>query len=135
MRDFAPGQRWTYATRPGEESSTILILATEPGDDGGIVHIRVEGLHLHTPHGEQGELAHSPISDAALRHSVTALVEENAALPDDHAGLRHWADAYSRGEAGYFTLSVAEIVAAIEEVVGGAAGSDAPPLFRKANPK
>lgn len=134
MPDFAPGQRWTYATRPGEETSTVLILAHEDSPGGGIVHIRVDGLRLRTPQGEQSELAHSPIAEASLRGSVIDLIEEHVPLPGDLSGLRHWEAAFARGEAGFFTLSVAEIVAAVEEAVNSSE-RDGPPLFHKSNPK
>lgn len=127
MPDFAPGQRWSYATRPGEPRSTVLILARDDSPGGGIVHIRVEGLRLRTPHGEQTELAHSPIAEASLRASVTALIETHVPLPGDLSGLRHWEAAFARGEAGAFTLSVAEIVGAVEQAVGSGPDGLPPP--------
>lgn len=123
MRDFMPGQRWTYATRPGEETSTVLVLAREDSPGGGIVHIRVDGLRLRTPHGTQSELAHSPIAEASLRASVLHVIEDGVPLPADDAGRRHWEAAFARGEAGCFTLGVAEILAAVEEAISGAAGT------------
>lgn len=135
MRAFTPGQRWTYRTRPGEDTSTLLILAREDSPAGGIVHIRVEGLRLRTTHGEQSDLPHTPLAEASLRASVLELVEDGVPLPADTSGLQHWEAAYARGEAGFFTLDVAAVVAAVEEMVGGAPAAEDDPLFRKANRK
>lgn len=127
---FAPGQRWAYRTRPGEEGSTVLIL--RGGEDTW--HITVDGLHLKNPYtagGVQTDLPHSPISAGALRTSVTELLEAGATLPGDQSGYGQWRAARERGEAGIFTLEVAQIVAALEEAVNTPRPSEGNPLFQK----
>ncbi|MDV6375212.1 hypothetical protein [Deinococcus arenicola] len=127
---FAPGQRWAYRTRPDEEISTVLLLR----GGGDTWHITVDGLHLRNPYtagGVQTDLPHSPISEGALRASVTDLLEESAALPDDQSGYETWREAHERGEAGVFTLEVAEIVAALEQAVNTPRPSEGNPLFQK----
>ncbi|OLV18014.1 hypothetical protein [Deinococcus marmoris] len=127
---FAPGQRWAYRTRPGKAASTLLILR----GGGDTWHITVDGLHLKNPYtagGVQTDLPHSPISAGALRASVSALLEEGATLPEDQSGYEQWRGAHERGEAGVFTLEVAQIVTALEEAVNTPRPSEGNPLFQK----
>ncbi|WP_309573226.1 hypothetical protein [Deinococcus sp.] len=141
MPEFAPGQRWTYHTRPGEETSTVLILASEHspengGPDSPVVHIRLDGLRLHSPHlagGVQEDLAHSPVSEAALKDSVMELIQEGVAVNEDLDGLEDWRDAYARGEAGVFTLPVKELVEAVEQAINATPEPGGHALFRKSN--
>ena len=47
MEPFAPGQVWTYKTRPGEEASRIIVCRVETDPKlGEIVHIHVNGLQI-----------------------------------------------------------------------------------------
>lgn len=127
---LAPGQRWAYRTRPGEEGSTVLILR----GGGDTWHVAVDGLQLNNPYttgGVQTALPHSPISAQALRASVTELLEEDATLPDDQGGYETWREAHERGEAGVFTLQVAQIVAALEEAVNAPRAPEVNRLFQK----
>ncbi|THF88729.1 hypothetical protein E7T09_06000 [Deinococcus sp. KSM4-11] len=138
MPTFAPGQRWTYHTRPGEETSTVLILAMETGPDDVAVHIRLDGLRLRSPHlagGLQEELAHSPVSESALQASVIDLIEDDVVLPVDQGGLERWRDAFTRGEAGVFTLPVAALVDAVEQAINTTPDAGGPALFHKSNLK
>jgi hypothetical protein len=120
MTPFAPGQRWTYRTRPGEETSTALILKREELPGGPVLHVQLDGLRLHNPLTETGlqtELGHLPISETAARECLTGLIEEHATLPTDLSGYQQWRTAFDAGEAGVFTLPLADIVGALEEAV------------------
>ncbi|MFB9992123.1 hypothetical protein ACFFLM_09145 [Deinococcus oregonensis] len=120
MTPFAPGQRWTYRTRPGEETSTAFILKREELPHGPVLHIQLDGLHLHnplTPGRLQTELGHLPITEAAAQACLTGLIEEHVTLPTDLSGYRQWRAAFEAGEAGTFDLPLAEIVETLEQVI------------------
>ena len=118
--DFQAGQRWTYRTRPGEDTSTVLILRRDDEPTGTVLHIALDGLRLGNPHlpgGVQPQLAHAPVTAEALRASVLELIQTGALLPTDDSGYRQWREAADRGEAGVFTLPLAEILDLIGQVV------------------
>lgn len=120
MEPFAPGQRWAYRTRPGEEGSTLVVLRRELlGGEQPALHIQLQGLRLKNPMtagGVQTALGHLPMSEEAVRASVTELLETGVQA-DDGGGYAQWREAHERGEAGVFTLMVAEVVQALEEAV------------------
>jgi len=62
---------------------------------------------------------HLPFSEAAIEKSVTALLADSAPLPAFEDGYREWRTAYEAGEAGVFTVSVAEAVSFIEAALDG----------------
>lgn len=119
MPAIAVGQEWHYHTRPGEETSTLVILRLETDSSyGDIVHIAIHGLHIKNarrPDGENTELPHAPISRAALIPSLTTLAAASVPVPDYKEGYQEWLKA--RG--GVFSISVAEIVAYVEKALGG----------------
>ncbi len=118
--DFQAGQRWTYRTRPGEDTSTVLILRRDDEPTGTVVHVALDGLRLGNPHlrgGVQPHLGHAPVTADALRASVLELIQTGALLPTDDSGYRQWREAADRGEAGVFTLPLAEILNLIGQVV------------------
>lgn len=111
---YRPGQKWAYQTRRGEEGSTLTILKVEQDPKlGEIVHIAIDGVKIKTPTGVQTKLPHSPISAKALDGSVTRLVAEKVAIPDFSAGYDEWKAAHG----GVFTISVANVIDAIEQVM------------------
>jgi hypothetical protein len=63
----------------------------------------------------QDHLPHAPVTRQALEASVTELVQEGAALPDISEGYAVWLLAFEKGQAGVFTLPVAQIVQHIED--------------------
>jgi len=101
---FAPGQVWRYATREGEEQSRVHILRidTHPKTGHEIVHIAISGART--------SIGHAPISRDALERSGLSLEAKSAPLPDFEEGYRIWRDDFDAGNAGVFTVSVAEIV-------------------------
>lgn len=131
MREFERGQRWTYRTRPGEETSTALILHFERSPDGsGIVSVQLDNLRIQnsaSPSGLTELIGHVPVAEDNFDSSVLELIEAQAALPEDESGYQQWLEAFQRGEAGVFPLDLAEIVEAMAQALA------APPanLFQK----
>jgi hypothetical protein len=115
--DFAVGQVWDYTSRPGEASSTVTVLRIDrPEGQPAIVHVAIMGLHVKNPHAPTGfssDIKHVPMSEVALRSSVTKLVRTNSQLPDYEAGYAQWKQA--RG--GVFTVSVADAVDFVERAM------------------
>lgn len=144
MKPFAPGQRWTYRTRPGEETSTLLVLGCDPrrpaegeerAEDRSVVSVRLDALQMVGPEGPGSwisELAHTPVAEENVRESVLDLLEEDAALPADLSGYLGWQLDYERGEAGFFTVPVAEILDLLESLMGPPPGPQHP-TFLKSN--
>ncbi len=117
--DFREGQAWSYRNRPGEEASLIYIaridrdLGTKP-----IFHLYIDGLKLKNPLIEgqvQDVLHHVPASQEALEASVVELVQAAAGVPDISEGYAIWRTAFEKGQAGVFTIPVAQIVQHIED--------------------
>ena len=116
---FEVGQVWRYNTRPGEEASRLYIahidrdLATRT-----IFHLYIDGLKLQNPlmaGGVQDHLTHVPVSRETLEASVTELQQENVLPPDISEGYVLWREAFEKGQAGVFTVPVAQIVGIIEQ--------------------
>jgi len=111
---YYPGQVWSYHTRPGEKDSRLTVLQVDEIGPERIVHIRVEGFSLPGPEGKPiHTLPHMPIFEAALDRSVIALLEEDVPLPEYAEGYVLWHEAFSQGEAGAFSTTVAEAIEAI----------------------
>jgi len=118
-RDFSQGQIWAYQTRPGEEASTVLINKVEVDEKlGRIFHISVRGVKVKNPHlegvGVTSELPHFPVSRETLEKSLTKFINTSAPSPEYIEGYKEWKRAFDLGEAGIFSISVAEIVNVIE---------------------
>jgi hypothetical protein len=117
--NFEVGQVWSYRTRPGEDASRLYIaridrnLGSQP-----IFHLYIDGLKLKNPLAEgevQDHLPHVPVSRQTLEASVIALQQENVLPPDISEGYVIWREAFERGEAGVFTLSVQQLIQYIED--------------------
>lgn len=118
---FALGQVWLYKTRPTEPDSRVLIGKVESTPElGTIVHVKLVGLRIKSPSapGEFGSvMSHVPITEAALNDSATQLTNEQADLSGFSDGYNNWLTAYQAGDAGVFTLSLADVVDTIEEAL------------------
>ena len=121
MQTFAPGQVWTYNTRPGEERSRIVICRVETDPKlGEVVHIHVNGVRLknkHAPGGSSDQVGHMPYSGEALRKSLTKLESTGAALPAFEDGYQEWRGAFDKGKAGVGTAPVSEAIAGTESAL------------------
>ena len=111
--DYAAGQVWRYHARPQDVGSLLKIQRIDAGPAGGrglIYHISIIGVHIG-PGGVIGEIAHTPVSRETLDGSVTDLVDTDTKFPDAAPGIAEWRAA----NGGVFTITVAEIVAAIDQ--------------------
>jgi hypothetical protein len=119
--DFAVGQVWSYQTRPGEEKSTVLIDKIETDAKlGSIFHISISSVHVRSKLAASGIatiLPHCPVSKQSLEMSVTRLVGQAPPNPEFEAGYAEWRQAFDRGRAGIFTISIAEIVDTFERLL------------------
>src|SRR5712672_2392569 len=119
--DYKEGQLWSYRSRPGVESSVVLIILIEQhAKIGSIYHISV--LQAHLPNLKNGsrltmDLPHFPVSKETLDKSVVSLLGHREILAAYRNGYNIWRAAFDAGRAGVFTLSVAEIVATIEDTI------------------
>ncbi len=116
---FQVGQVWSYRTRAGEDASRLYIARIDR-DLGAkpIFHLYIDGLKLKNPLLEskvQDHLVHVPVSREALEASVIALQSENVLPPDISEGYVLWLEAFERGQAGVFTMSVQQVVQYIED--------------------
>jgi hypothetical protein len=119
---FQPGQVWRYHARPGEEGSTLTVLKVETHPKTGvIVHIAVSGVRVRTPSGgPTTELGHLPLSEEALRRSVTTKVRDGAPTNRGTAGYQEWRRAFEAERGGVFTTTVAECVSFVEQAANQA---------------
>lgn len=109
--NFRPGQVWRYQTRPHEPHSTLTILLVEDTT----VHICIDQIRLRNKHVEGGiqtEFPHTPIQLEALQRSVTEQVDniEITEMPEGY-------DIWREQKGGVFSLEVAEVLNAIEEML------------------
>lgn len=120
MEEFSAGQEWKYSTRPNEENSTLVILKVEKYEGvGEVLHIAVDGLSIKNaakPESPHSDISHMPFVAEAIRNCVTELVG-NVDIPDFSEGYDCWKEAYEDGDAGFFTISVAESVEFMEETL------------------
>jgi hypothetical protein len=120
-QDFASGQVWAYKTREADPGSTLLIDKVE--DDprhGEIFHVSVYDVHVRNPRAAGGvitSLPHFPVSRKTLESSCTKLVGRRDPDPAYLAGHGVWRKAFDEGNAGVFAISVADIVAGIEQTL------------------
>jgi hypothetical protein len=122
--NYEIGQIWRYRTRDGEENSQIVILNSIRVGIDTVYSICVEGVKLKNPWiqgGIQTTLPHSPVSKEALDLSVLESIGIRQNPLDDYAEeFQEWKEPFDRGEAGYFIITIAEILDLIEQAVNNA---------------
>lgn len=120
-QDFSEGQVWSYKTRKGEENSRVLINQVEENQKlGKIFHISVSGVKVKNPRiagGISTDLPHFPVSAETLKKSLTKLEGKRQPNPDYYEGYQTWKSAFDKGEAGIFTIDVADIVGVVETAI------------------
>ena len=118
---YKVGQVWTYRTRPYEAGSVLTIVKTEVDDKlGSIIHIHLQGLRIKNPQAELGFTSfatHLPCSEEAIDQSVTELRQASGLFPGYEEGHQEWRKAFDAGNAGIWSIPVAEMVAAMETVL------------------
>lgn len=119
--NFKAGQVWNYATRNGEESSTLTILKIEKYDNGDIiVHIRVDSVKIHSAQSATGYtsfIGHLPYSEKAISNSITKLAGQNENLPDFSEGYNQWKEAWVSGKGGYWTVALKQAIDSIDKAM------------------
>jgi hypothetical protein len=122
---FAPGQVWTYRTRPGEGASRAVICRVDEATSAGaVVHVQVLGVALRNPAADGGVstvAGHVPLTEAALRASVLERAPGRAACAGFEAAHAAWATAVAAGRAGAFKVPVAEALDAVQRAVDASA--------------
>ena len=115
---YKVGQKWSYSTRPGEETSYLIILKIDNDPKlGKIIHIAMRGLKMknrRSPDGISENVDHMPFSEEAIEKSGLKLLKEQTELPDFEQGYRMWREAFDAGRAGVYTITVAEAVNVME---------------------
>jgi hypothetical protein len=115
---YAEGQVWEYRTRPGDEGSLLKIQRIEawpdaPSEDGRrVYHISLIGVRFG-PQRPPSELQHFPVSRETLDASVVRPSETIADFPIPDEGIAAW----RADRGGVFTIPVAEIVEALEQML------------------
>jgi len=117
--EIKEGDCWTYATRPGEEGSFLVIRKIETLPKvGEVVHISVFGVKIKNAAdrtGFTGEVAHLPVAGENLRASLKDKVEKK--VPDIawKTGYGVWRKGFDAQRAGVFRKSVSECITYVEE--------------------
>lgn len=105
---FAPGQVWEYNTRPEDSGSTLVVCHVETLNGETLVHVYVRGVTLSLgDEARETDIAHLPMSEAALAASVTQQSGTVDQLPPFQAGYNIW----RTENGGYFTIPVASVIA------------------------
>jgi hypothetical protein len=112
---FMPGQVWQYQARPGEENSTLTVLCIDELEEDAIIHIRVDGIHL----GNGDSIEHLPFSSSALEASLTTFIKHLDKAPEFSEGYDQWKAAFDSGIAGYWKITVAEVLEALSATMQG----------------
>lgn len=118
---FSEGQVWSYKNRIGEGGSTVLINKVESHPKlGKIFHISIFGVKVKNSRVADGistDFPHFPVSQETLNKSVIKLIGKREENPEYLNGYNIWKQAFDNGEAGIFTITLAEIVRVIEESI------------------
>jgi len=130
---YAPGQVWTYRTRPQDEGSRVKIQMIErdphprEGADDRVFHVSVVGLTFANPR-VKGEIAHAPLTAESLDASLVALAEPHPdapPFPDPAEGVASWKE----GEGGVFDVAIAELAQMFDDVTAGFVQTDGDNLY------
>jgi len=117
-RSFCQGELWAYRTRPGEEASTVLINRIDADATlGQIFHISLTAVKIKNARASGGTtstVAHLPVSQETLDKSLTKRIGTAPINADYLDGYGQWRRAFDQGEAGIFSIDVAEIVSFLE---------------------
>lgn len=122
LAELRAGQRWRIKDWHADDQAQAIILLIEDGPRGPIVHVGVQGLNIAIPGYPDGikTVGHMPFDGPAAAAGLTELISEAAPLPDFRSGYDEWRAAFERGEAGVYTLSVADAIRTIETALRSA---------------
>ncbi len=114
---FHQGDCWSYHTRPGEETSFLVIRKVDQFPNvGEVVHVSVLGLHLKNPNAPGGvsdNILHLPMAAANLRQSVTRKLHRKPPECEWESSYKRW----RRDNGGVMNASVSECVTLIEKIM------------------
>jgi hypothetical protein len=113
---YAEGQVWEYKARPQDKGSLLKIQKIEAlpefADKGSVYHVSIIGLNFNgLPLA--GYIQHAPFTKGSLDASVTRLSSSSVEFPDASGGIAEW----KRAQGGVFTVTVAEAVSFVEQMV------------------
>lgn len=119
--NYEVGQIWKYRSRDNEENSQIVILNSIQVGSDVVYSICVEGVKLKNSWiegGIQTTLPHAPVSQEVLDLDVVELigVRQNP-LDEYESEFQDWKKPFDQGEAGFFTITIAEILGCVEQAV------------------
>ena len=98
-----PNQLWTFKNNtPNEKYVFIRMFCPFSGSD--YVHIAILDEKLDVT------VAHAPFCLAAVTESLGSLIRSEYKISLPGEGFEIWAEAFSKGKAGYYSTSVAEAV-------------------------
>ena len=119
---FRAGQVWRARCRPQDDNPHIIVLGEmEAGQGQSFYSIAITGVRIANPGmkgGVQTELPHAPVTEEVLGAAVLDLVASDgptAADPEYSEAYEEYMEEYKLGEAGVFTIPVAEILDIIEQ--------------------
>ena len=112
---FSVGQVWKYKVREGESGARVHVGKIEAIRDHVIIRVKLTGLEIKVAGSVGSVVGHAPIAEDALARSVTEVSSEPADLEGFADGYSGWREAFDAGNAGWFTHSLAEVVAMIEQ--------------------
>jgi hypothetical protein len=120
-KNLAPGQAWSFAGAPSEKAR-VVIGALDAVGDTDIVHVALVDVPP-PPEMNLGRdavtVSHMPFDRAAIEASLESYLGEEAAPEEFENGRADWKAALDAGEAGVFTITLAQ---ALEAFYGAAAG-------------
>jgi hypothetical protein len=124
---FRAGQVWRYRCRPGEDGSRAIVGRVEAVAGGQIiVHVQLVGLNVRNPDAPSGRSAviqHSPVAELQVAQSVVGLESEDGLVVGFDEGYAMWRQGFEAGNAGVFTVPLAEVVSLIEQTLGSGRGA------------
>ncbi|WP_395372896.1 hypothetical protein [Marinicella sp. W31] len=117
---FKKGQAWKYHARGNEPESRVIVLKVEQYENAGeVIHISVVGLSMKNKHDSSWlgkDISHMPFSKEALMKSVITF-DKMVEVPDFSEGYVIWKDAFDKGKAGVYSVSVSEVVDFMEQTI------------------
>jgi hypothetical protein len=108
------GQNWDYDIRDCDSTSSITICKIDKIKDSDVIHICVHAVKLYEDRDPM-DFPHLPFSKNALEKSLRSLAKNSVDLPSYEDGYEHWREEQEKGNAGWFTIPVKEVIDGIAE--------------------
>jgi hypothetical protein len=113
---------WRYHTRPHEPSSRLIVGSIDVVGRETVVSVCVVGVSIRNasrPDFVQDMLPHTSVAAATLAECVIELEGVLPVPPEFEDGYRAWTESVELGQAGFFTMPVAEILTIAEQASTG----------------